>query len=380
MKLLEFDLNRDLLLSNRASLSDIFRLSLYENNETLFSMLDYEDDIPFLEPSLIGYFLSANDFSNKIPLEQILLGYIPIEERVGSVLVKSDIFGLVNLPNLGYLRLNPNQLFDITLGEIYQELVPDKFILNSSIRLNLHPTNHLAYADGIIFDEPVEETLHKNIDSLNTAITFFQENLVPLWTLVKDTTREFVVFSSPNHNSFAGINHQGTAYFNTGNKKQQSPVFFIEDISHQCGHVIFNILTLQTNDFLKVNKDCSLKNFSHMPNEMRDVYGAFHGLFTYTTIVYSLSKIIDLSHSYSNGFVIEAKARLGFFMSKFSIDLKVLNNSEIFTENGLYYHSMFDDSYQYVEKNYCTFYKSFNYLHQPYIFDFEIFKKENHIQ
>lgn len=379
MNSLNFTIDFDLLTENIISLSDTFRVALYQENEELFELLNYEDDYAFLEPTLVCYFLSDLDKSYKIPLNQALFGYISKENLPKSIFLKADKFGIVNLPNLGYLKAEPNSLIEYNLLDIDKNIISNQFVKNSKIRLCLHPTDPLGYSEGIIFHEEVEQILSKNIKSLENAVSFFQNYLKEFWKVIENVTREFVVFSSPNHNSFAGINHHGTAYFNTENRLV-SPIFFIDDIAHQCGHVIFNVLTLQTSDFLRVPKDTLLRDFTNEIDENREVYGAFHGLYTYTTTVISLSKAIDEKELFAEELMTEIKARLGFYMQKFCTDLKTMRNTEILTDSGMKYYDSFYDAYESVKNNHNSKYSHFKYQSQPYIFDFEIFKKENNTQ
>ena len=266
-------LTDDLIFCNQISLSDTIRMAFYQENPSLFEILDYEDDFTFLEPSLFCYFLSDMSKMHKVPLLQSLIGYIPTERRLSMMSLTADRFGMVNLPNLGYIRTDSHNIILVDLN-ILPGLIPNQFVENSKIRMCLHPTDLLAHAGNISFHEPVEQTLARNENALFTATTFLQKQLTDFWSLIASVTREFVVFSSPNHNSFAGIMHHGTAYLNTENKIQ-TPIFFLDDIAHQCGHIIFNVLTLDTAKYLKVPKDHPLKNYATNPGEMRGAYGAF---------------------------------------------------------------------------------------------------------
>jgi hypothetical protein len=354
-------------------------MAMYQANEQLFDLLEYENDTFFLEPNLFCYFLSDIGLKNKTSLEQTLFGYIAGGKRPAEVTLKADLFGLVNLPNLGYIRANPYEVFTLSDEEITQKLIPNQFVKNSAIRLCLHPTDHLSYQDGVIFDEPIEQSLTKHQSQLVEATIFFQNNLPDFWKLIEDFTREFVVFSSPNHNSFAGIMQQGTAYFNIENK-QKSVVFFIDDIAHQCGHVIFNVLTLETNKFLKVAKDSSLSGFTPNPQESRGVYGAFHGLFTYTTILHSLDKVIKCDNLFDDILCHEALGRMGFYMGKFYSDLQLMNNSEILTDEGLAYHRQFSEGFNTIFQEYGKELTLFNYSNQLYTFQYDLFQLLNPIQ
>ncbi|MCF0058528.1 hypothetical protein [Dyadobacter sp. CY356] len=287
----------------------------------------------------------------------------------------ADRFGMVNLPNLGYIRTEPYNIVPVDLSTL-TGLIPNPFVKNSKIRLCLHPTDLLAYAKDVSFHEPVEDTLYKNENALSVATTFLHKQLPDFWSLITSVTREFVVFSSPNHNSFAGIMHHGTAYFNTENKIQ-TPVFFIDDISHQCGHIIFNVITLDTPKYLKVPKDHPLKNYSTNPGEMRGAYGAFHGLFTYTCILHVLDEVLQSQYFTNENLRFEVLGRIGFYLHKFYLDLKLMDNPEILTDAGLDFHRQFSEGFQEIFARYKKEIQGFDYSNQPYTFQYDRFMESN---
>lgn len=375
MNILCFDIEDKLILENPSTLSDTVRMAFYQEDPTLFENLDYEDDFAFLEPSLFCYFLCDISKTNKIPLLQSIVGYIPAEKKLAMISLTADRFGMVNLPNLGYIRTEPYNIVPVDLSTL-TGLIPDQFVKNSKIRLCLHLTDLLAYAKDVSFHEPVEDTLYKNEDALSVATTFLQKQLPDFWSLIASVTREFVVFSSPNHNSFAGIMHHGTAYFNTENKIQ-TPVFFVDDIAHQCGHIIFNVITLDTPKYLKVSKDHPLKNYSTNPGEMRGAYGAFHGLFTYTCILHVLDEVLQSQYFTDENLRFEALGRIGFYLHKFYLDLKLMDNPEILTDAGLDFHRQFREGFQEILAKYKKEIQGFDYSNQPYTFQYDRFKESN---
>lgn len=174
MNILCFDIEDKVILENPSTLSDTVRMAFYQEDPTLFENLDYEDDFAFLEPSLFCYFLSDISKTNKIPLLQSVVGYIPAEKRLAMISLTADRFGMVNLPNLGYIRTEPYNIVPVDLITL-TGLIPDQFVKNSKIRLCLHPTDLLAYAKDVSFHEPVEDTLYKNEDALSVATTFLQK-------------------------------------------------------------------------------------------------------------------------------------------------------------------------------------------------------------
>lgn len=361
------------LEENSYALSNMIRAAIYEKREDIFDLLDFDDDNVFLEPSLFCHFLSDIPYKSKISLEQCLWGYISNEKRPLTLKVKSDYFGWGNIPNLGYLKLNANSTSILDSGYIHQHNIPNEIISETKIRLCLHPTEHLTFrAEGFRYDEPVHESLERHRHELELAVVFFKNQLPDFWRQVNIVTKEFVVFSSPDHNSFAGIMQHGTAYFNVENK-QKSKVFFIDDIAHQCGHIIFNTLTYDTKNYLNVAKDFSLKNFTSNALEKRSVYGAFHGLFTYSLILMSLDNFLEKESGFDNVLEHEALGRVGFYLQKFKHDIELLGITNVFTDVGWGLYKEFKDTFFYIREKWSGKTQDFDYANQPYIFQYNHF-------
>lgn len=350
-----------MLEENSGVISDMIKAALYEVNGEIIDLLDFNDDKIFLEPSLFCYFLSEIPRESKMNLEQCLWGYIPVEKRPTTLGIKSDVFGWINFPNLGYISTTFNTKSTLDNNYIKKHLILDRLVPNSNIRLCLHPTEHLTYQkENLRYEEPIQISLEKHRNELESAVIFFQNHLEYFWRQVEIVTREFVVFSSPDYYSFAGIMQHGTAYFNVENK-QKSEVFFIDDIAHQCGHIIFNTLTYDTQNYLKVPKDYPLNTFSPNPQEIRGVYGAFHGLFTYSTILRSLDVYLEKGLQLDYRLKHEALGRLGFYLRKFKYDLGLLRNSNIFTHAGSELFEEFNSNFFYFQKKWCQFFLYFGF-------------------
>jgi hypothetical protein len=150
-------------------------MAFYQKDPALFELLDYENDDIFSEPAFFYFFLSDSGKQDRILLLQSIFGYVIPEKRPAFISGTADRFGMINLPNLGYIRTSPNNNSIVDLNKLTQ-IVPNQFVENSNIRLCLHPTDLLANAQDVRFDESVEQTLTKNEVSLAEATVFFQNN------------------------------------------------------------------------------------------------------------------------------------------------------------------------------------------------------------
>ncbi len=60
MKILNFELDTDLLQVNQNSLIDTMKLAVYDANLELFEQISFENDLAFSEPALFFYFLGKD--------------------------------------------------------------------------------------------------------------------------------------------------------------------------------------------------------------------------------------------------------------------------------------------------------------------------------
>jgi HEXXH motif-containing protein len=389
MKLVAFSLDEDLLITNQAELSDTIRLFLYNTSPELLELLDYDDDNTFLEPALFYYFLADAAPKNSAPLPQTLYGYLPAAHRLAVLPVKADATGLIYLPGTGYFQVSPQaelllhweaaaETLHLTTmaGEpVTAPLLPERWLPNSSIRLALHNTDLLDTYLTAQLAEPVAISTERNYPSLRQAVDLLNQHLPAFARLLSLAIRELVLFNSPTQLSLATISYHGTAFLNVG-ATENTAVYFLDDLAHQCGHVIFNALTLQTEDFLLVSKHSPLNQFTHESGDKRSVYSVFHAFFTYTTILYCLDHCLQ-HNLLAAGEQREALARLGFYVSKFRADVAEFPADQVLTAAGRQYHDMFRASQQAIEDRYQRQLEPLSYRNQQYVFDYSRFLAAN---
>lgn len=391
MKLFDFYIDKDLVLQNQVELADTIRVLMYKENPALFNRLTYESDATFLEPTLFYYFLAKSKNLTKATIEQSVIGYIDEDKRPIEFEGLSDQYGMINLPNFGYVLTEPSKLHRLRLDPEQREKIvvegyPSKFVADtlhtgSNIRLCKHHTfliSQLALDGQMVrFNEPANETLTKHFNHIEKAFSLINSISSDFYDLIKSTVRELVVMNSPNIYSMAAISYHGTAFVNTDNL-QHDEVFFVDDIAHQCGHVIYNALTLQTTEYLKVHKERFLRDFISEKREGRTVYSAFHGLFTYSTILYFLDKCFS-DFPFDEKQKHEILGRIAFYTKKFGSDLVSLTNEEIFTPTGMHFIDSFRMGHEFILEKYRTPIKDMDFEGSPYVFGYEFYSFKNPI-
>lgn len=341
-----------------------------------------EDKEKLLSESLLYYYI----FNEKCtyPLEQIMSGYFNHSEKITFKPTK-DINGSIFIPNSGYINadikfLNYEDLnyFDENQNRISFDKL--QIIDNTSIEL-------LNFIPPIISDN--DKDLHyevtslnnSNIDALTNALSHIKKHNKDLFKLIELSTKYISLYKSDNLNSFASINYHKTCFINVISKRA-TEVFFIEDLAHQCGHIIFNILTVEAERYLNYPKDTMFGELINKPLDIepRVLYGVFHGLFTYSCILECLDEYIS-NNSYSSYILkLEAIARIGFFTIKMASDLEAFYKKNILTELGDEAYKKFIENYFYIYDKYYNDFKCYLYANQPYIFDFNVFMNENNIK
>ncbi len=392
MKVLDFEVSLDEIKNGKLELADLIKTSLWQHSPKWLDNLDFEDDNIFLEPLLFYYFrkLGRND-ETVITLDQILFGYAQKGSANPIFEVFSDPDGIIYLPNLGYIRTNKSGISkqNITLinenrsaslsGKEFQ-IQPLKKIKNAEFLL-LQSKPYIYKEIGglsVEFLERIEDSINYSKEKIEAVLNKMEDGIPTFFDAVRMTTREFAIFNSNNFESFAALHHFGTAFLNLADQKQK-PVFFLDDIAHQSGHIVYYALTHNFQKFLKPHRDAQLKDFTKATYETRNVYGAFHGLFTYTTILHCLH--VAYQQKWFKGLEEEENlSRIGFYFQKFENDLKSMGDSRILTEEGWRYYDMFQSGFVKIKREYYHLIKDFDYKDQNYNYSFQKFQDVNNFQ
>jgi hypothetical protein len=386
MKVLDFEVDLSQIEQGKLELADIVKTSIWQQEPQWFDKLDFENDAIFTEPSLFYYFRNLkNKINYSMSLDQILYGYLSKELRNPSLSVFTDAGGIVYLPNLGFVTTpyNGETEKNITFSEDAQHVFIDglRFKVNAipSLKSNpffLMPYQSTIYAEKkVVFLENINTSILQSETPLDIALNYIKTQIPDFYAAIALTTREFALFNSDNFPSFTALHHFGTAFLNVSGK-QPNAAFFLEDVAHQSGHIMYYALTHDATRFFKPNQQVLLKTFSTHSHDTRSIYGAFHGLFTYTTILHCLDTALK-ENGFHGAMATEILARLGFYYEKFELDLITQGDDRILTKEGWRYYEMFYTGFLKIKKSYYHIIKYFDYSNQPYIFDFQKFKEVN---
>ena len=389
MRVLNFEASLSEIENGKCQLADNSKTWLYNENPDWFDIIDFENDKAFLEPLLFYYFRRLILKEKPVTtLEQIFYGYTPIQNRTKRVKVITDVDGTIYLPNYGYLNTHTQGIKEM---EIFQtdsssndwicenkvlSLIPIKYIKDNSFSIISPYKTDIFREKGVVFIEDIEQSTNKAECSLIKTLNCMEHNDSDFYAAIQKTTSEYCIFNSTNFESFTALHHFGTAFLNLAGQ-DQTEAFYIDDIAHQSGHTIFYTLTHEFEKFLKPHRLTLLNEFTQKDKDERSVYGAFHGLFTYTTILHNLHNAVSNQWFKSSLIQEELLARMGFYYDKFEKDLVFQGDDRILTKEGWRYYEMFYTGFFAIKKEYHHIIKYFDYSNQDYNFNFEKFQQVN---
>lgn len=384
MKIMNYPIDENEYQLNVFRLENMLEEELKKNNKYGEYIKFIEDKEKLLSESFLYYYIYNKKCTYS--LEQIISGYFNLNQsgKISFDPVK-DINGIIFIPNRGYTNANIKSLnyenlnfFDENQNKI--SLRKLQVIDNTSIEL-------LNFIPPIIIDNDkklnyeVISLNNKNLNALTSALSHIKKYNKDFFKLLELSTKYISLYKSDILNSFASITYHKTCFINVISERA-TEVFFIEDLAHQCGHIIFNILTIEAEKFLNYPKETMFGELIDKPLDIepRVLYGVLHGLFTYSCILECLDEYIS-NNSYSNQTLrLEALARIGFFTRKMSADLEAFYGKNIFTKLGDEAYKKFIENYLYMYDKYINDFKHYLYANQPYIYDFDIFVNENYIK
>lgn len=353
-----------------------------------FERMDAENDEVFLEPALFAWLTSKRP---ALPLDQVLFGLSVVSRRPKSISVVTDGLGRAFLPGLGWVETG--LAYDQVTLHTDEHAHPGYAIKAGTCPQAVTKLLHHGKTHGISLYERQHPLLRRFFldDSNLTDATPQSEFLTPIesaldliramdstvYRWITLTTKVIQLYSAHQPNSFATLSAHGAAFCNVDTNSDA--IFFVDDLAHQCGHIIFNAVTLQKYEYLSIEPHSPLSELVQRPDETRDVYSAFHGLFTYTLITRMMDHLLtsgDLSVCDAH----HCRGRMAFYLGKFYTDLMNLQNPDIFSEKGKFLYVSFARCYEELRERHAHEVHDLDLSNQPYTFSSKNFITANPVQ
>ena len=346
-------------------------------------------------------------------LETILYGYTAPLLRPKRLEVVTDEFGRIYLPNLGWLITQlPNHTLEVTSNQdglinLLNQRMPTIFtfesielIENTQIELLKYPIPLLKQfyynTEQHQVEVEIEEISQKHRKNLNLAWSILKKYVPFHYDIIKMATNRVVVFNVDTYlrNSFATLSAQGIAFFNAY-QDTYNEVFFVDDIAHQTGHIIFNALIYDVEKFLLVKPETIIENIIVENNlvETRDIHVIFHALYTYYTTFICLNECLK-NDIFKDDKKHEALGRMKFYTEKCYRDMSLIESpsiernktntlymmEDLFTSDGLIIYNEIKQTLKSMIDKWYDEVCNFDMSNQPYNFTYSKFTELNPYQ
>ena len=313
------------------------RTVIFHLARDIFDDLDFDDDHIFLNPFLFNSEIASN--ADKLRLILIRTAENNKSRSTDPISAKANADGFLLLPFQGYLRTT-EPFADVRLARIANG---DYRLTNSSgaealARIELMPDTspHEFFVidrPSVLFEGPMEDVHGERIDfghfdvlanlpksELLRALDLLQDKNSRYYNLIRSTTVAFLLFRNDAINSFATERLPGIAFLSLP-KEHCTSMFFLEEIAHQCGHIMFSDMTFSANILFDGDEQLPIANITGERGDNRTVYVVCHALFTEMSIASVLYSCIR-SGMLSDRELLEARGRLAFVLKKYCTDRK----------------------------------------------------------
>jgi hypothetical protein len=388
-----YRLQREMVVEGQLLLAGISRGVLRRTDPDTYDVLSDASGEVFLEPLLFAYFSALKGGKPLIELPQIILGHVDSSIWPEAIEVYADTKGRIYLPKIGYfVTLVKNRRLLLRCDGVTKRFsledggVPTDFrfeeilhVPGTSIEVCRYPNSlyEMLLADSSDQHRAVEikEDVNRYVGSIARALQLIHEKMPEFYQDLLKTVRQIVVFHSSELNSCATLGAHGVAFINF--KEGDDEVFFLDDLVHQGGHVIFNAFTAKRKDYCAIDPDAPLSKFTGKENDRRSLYTVLHGCYTEFMMIHCLLTC-DERGIFSGRQQHELRGRLAAVFQKSLIDLKTLSHTGLLTELGASLRDTFQQLSDDVRRQRPELLR-YNLSNQPYNFSYERFIELNPI-
>jgi hypothetical protein len=401
----KMSIDKQIILEGKQVLTQNIKLILYKQNSSIFEELDFENDKIYQNPFVFAALNTKMQFN----ISNILWGFKSKELQEKSIEIETDIDGKFYLPNVGYFytdkktsqvnlsyKDNSYIIYDKFMLQVNFDFEP-RLIIHDLFEVIKHPhfllREHYYSAEGNLVDVEISEITQMHFDHLTLAFDIIRDYSSDFYDFLKECVHSVQIFKSESYdflnsevvdrNSFATLSVHGCAFFNAF-QDEYNEVFFIEDIAHQCGHIIFNSFLASKPEIFSVDPNSNIASIEEVEEfeEERSLYVIMHAMYTYDSILRCLCNCID-NNVFDGHKLHELFGRLAFNCYKFKQDYQLLSrldtngNSLFFKDEGRMLLMQFLETHKTVTSKIGGQLQLLNLNNQPYNFSYRIFLENN---
>ena len=310
---------------NQIEIINTIKLLIYKENPSILEKLDFENETIFLEPLLFAYFNSKKEnlFTETLLIE-ILQGYFVETE---PLLLKESFnkYGVAYVPNLGYFDKDGNKIEDI--------LNIDNFEILKTAHPILEKYFIEYYKGHIVNPNPEHKSVwRESIKDLEKSILIIKEHLPVFYNELVFANKKIYLHNNPKILNFTSIETLGMLCFYVLESK--NVIYFIEEIIHQASHNFLYYVVQNRKEYFKIDVDnIIMRELTKQEWDYRNVYGAFHGLYTVTKRVECFD-ILLTKNIFKGREKHKLLGRMADMFPRFQTGLELLNLDEVYTKKG----------------------------------------------
>jgi hypothetical protein len=343
-------------------------LTLKTLGENYLEIIDFENDYIFQEPLLYAYFNLENHTDNKDILKEILQGYEikPKNEISTNHALNTD--NVAYIPNLGYYNKDNQKIDDLLFVEDLEVL--------KEIHPLLHPYLFESYKGHITNRTPnFNSVWDDHIVKLEKALKIIKMELPDFHIDFKSANFRIFIHDNPKILNFTTIQTLGQLYFYA--TPDATLMYFIEELIHQGAHNMLYHLTHPKTDFFKIDaENIIMRELTKQDWDYRDVYGAFHGVYT----VYKRLECYDIliqNDVLSSKDKHELYGRMADQFPRFRTGLELLPLDIVYTDKGKTLYLDLDKKCEIILNKYKTLRDFFDLSFRDLDFNYTDFEKYN---
>lgn len=340
------------------------------------------DDEALLDPLLVT---TTSHPDSGLELPQCLWGLVPPRHRPSSMSVRAFEDGRVLLPGLGTLR-GPEPFGRATLHVVDDEPRlrehPDARLepLPRAGPIVVYPYRHpwlRPYTDlhGKHYaDTRVEEPTRHNLSSLTEAMELLEATSPRQHAELGRDLRLAIIVHQPALASMAGLPIHGAVFLSV--RGHESPIFFVEELVHQGGHVTFSKVIADWSKVLAIPYATPMSRLTGDEDDPRPFGDAVHGNYTLVRMVLALEALLDyplvrghLRH--------EVLGRVALSLVRLEVGLQQIDHPGLYHERGWLMHRRFVGAYERMSRRLGWVRARVEVRDQPYVFEYDRFLAAN---
>lgn len=365
------------------SLANQLRRVLYSDAPDVFALVDFADDEVFLQPTAFAYV--ARQAHSPADLALAYLGAIPPDKRPLRFDAGTDGLGRLFLPGLGYLsglprsasvelqRDDHSPVGYVPVG-ISAQAIPLANWRIAPPRLTILPYPVDALAGAVEAEggrlPGLEDAAGAHRATVAAALQRTGDCWPALAGAIASVVRHVVLFDDAIRNSFATPAAHGVAFVNVAHG--MSEAFFVEDLAHQCGHVLFTAVWEGAEPLLVAPADAYVGELTGQ-DDHRTLEVALHGMFTQTLMIGSLDRLLCNAEVDRR----ETTGRLVFALVRLGLDLRALAALPVYSDAGMALIRELLAVYTSVAERYRSSLAAADLTDQPYNFDYDVYRARN---